>query len=600
MITSITDIIPAALKMEDGGEATTAAVINTTSHVNGRGLWSSWQRNFTSPELALLDLFDNCVDATLHEKFQGNIQISQDNTGGISMQNNCRRCIPPVEKVLEVFSSCKGGDEIGENGVGIKQACAALSDLAIVVTKNERLISVGIINKALQTEDGVCLPSFEFRREVLHADLDRAFQTNEAFQVSIQHYGNGDIDEGRRLLEAHFDTLLNCEYNHVFFLVLHRVHQRSTGGGIPRLLRNLREILPRNYLHVPPKFKVMVDAEPVVFQFWEKRLAELHVFPSICIDPKHSFELAMDWHYPNNGHTVSMYVGFDPIRANVSNKNKAALLIYSRKSGRLVREIEDARGMLGLATGGTDFGQGLTVIIDDHVGCLPLTPTKQDIAFGNEIAGKIHETNLTSWIGAFTHVYYQHFLGKFGTKSSLGDEVKSHEQEVEHAFKRNTVVSDLQTLRHGNFSTGSGISFSRGISKGKIRCVNKKSNRWVSGKATLINFRKVAPSVPPKRAIKRKDPDSSTSPLVTPTKKVTRTKAFSRNMLTILDDDSASSSDEGPKQDDALLAEVSFLRVKCQQQDSQLEKMEAKIAAYKVHMQNLRQANESLQRLADL
>ena len=40
------------------------------------------------------------------------------------------------------------------------------------------------------------------------------------------------------------------------------------------------------------------------------------------------------------------------------------------------------------------FCQGLTVIIDDIGGHLPLNPTKEQIAFGEEDRGEIHKDNL--------------------------------------------------------------------------------------------------------------------------------------------------------------------------------------------------------------
>ena len=44
---------------------------------------------------------------------------------------------------------------------------------------------------------------------------------------------------------------------------------------------------------------------------------------------------------------LSLYLGFDsPARSKVNTKNKASLLVYSRKSGRLVIEVEDASGVI--------------------------------------------------------------------------------------------------------------------------------------------------------------------------------------------------------------------------------------------------------------
>lgn len=50
----------------------------------------------------------------------------------------------------------------------------------------------------------------------------------------------------------------------------------------------------------------------------------------------------------------------------------------------------DARNTLGLTGGGTVYCQGLTIIVDDVEGHLPLDPTKQGIAFGNESHGNVH------------------------------------------------------------------------------------------------------------------------------------------------------------------------------------------------------------------
>lgn len=78
----------------------------------------------------------------------------------------------------------------------------------------------------------------------------------------------------------------------------------------------------------------------------------------------------------------------------------ASLHFYSRKSGRLIKSEPDARHMLGLSTGSSFYASALTVIIDDVGGHLPLHPTKQDISFGQQNKGAIHEENLFAWVGA--------------------------------------------------------------------------------------------------------------------------------------------------------------------------------------------------------
>ncbi len=49
-----------------------------------------------------------------------------------------------------------GAGEIGENGVGLKQACAALCDVSFVLVKNgsNDRVELGIVAKELQREEG--------------------------------------------------------------------------------------------------------------------------------------------------------------------------------------------------------------------------------------------------------------------------------------------------------------------------------------------------------------------------------------------------------------------------------------------------------------
>ena len=54
-----------------------------------------------------------------------------------------------------------------------------------------------------------------------------------------------------------------------------------------------------------------------------------------------------------------------------------ALYVYSRQSGRLITHYRDARTMLSLRAGGSEFCSGLRIILDDSEGHLPLNPTKQ-------------------------------------------------------------------------------------------------------------------------------------------------------------------------------------------------------------------------------
>ena len=143
------------------------------------GLWRSWTRNFKTKHLALLDLIDNSVDAAIQgqacvaedndcKDFRGKVHVYLDRPSkssgnsfatGLCIKNNCAKRIRPLEEVLEVYSSSKtnsGAADIGENGVGLKQGAATLSDLSFVLVKNDSDIELGIISVSLQSEEG-CL-----------------------------------------------------------------------------------------------------------------------------------------------------------------------------------------------------------------------------------------------------------------------------------------------------------------------------------------------------------------------------------------------------------------------------------------------------------
>lgn len=143
------------------------------NNIGGKGLWSLWTRNFKSTLLMLLDLVDNAVDAAMpsqetNENFTSRVQIYRDlyevmpeqtYTTGLCIRNNSPNEISPLKDVLKLFISSKehlGTSSIGENGVGLKQSCAALSDLSFVLVKNGGTFELGILAKALQRDDG-CL-----------------------------------------------------------------------------------------------------------------------------------------------------------------------------------------------------------------------------------------------------------------------------------------------------------------------------------------------------------------------------------------------------------------------------------------------------------
>jgi hypothetical protein len=124
----------------------------------------------------LLDLIDNSLDAAIgnhDDNFVGRVHVYPDRyevldngesaatstTTGLCIVNNSIKKIRPLGKVLEVYNSSKvnsGAGDIGENGVGLKQGCATLSDLSFVLVKNgsNSNIELGICAKSLQREEG--------------------------------------------------------------------------------------------------------------------------------------------------------------------------------------------------------------------------------------------------------------------------------------------------------------------------------------------------------------------------------------------------------------------------------------------------------------
>ena len=210
------------------------------SRTEGGGQWAAWQRNFESPLKALLDLFDNAVDACFVTQLQQELALASDpslseasckptidisldayggDSYGLVMRNTCREAVPPIKQVLNVNTRSKEHktDQIGENGVGAKQACANLSDLSFVLIKSPEKYSLGILMAELQTTD-VCIPSIEFKNPnheganentpMLEEQLYMAIQQNpKTIAKAVESYGQGDIQVGMDQLLRHYDDM---------------------------------------------------------------------------------------------------------------------------------------------------------------------------------------------------------------------------------------------------------------------------------------------------------------------------------------------------------------------------------------------------------
>merc|ERR1712194_651153 len=215
---------------------------------------------------------------------------------------------------------------------------------------------------------------------------------------------------------------------HLFLVILDKVHHNYDQVVSPaqqkiavnRLMKELESEIPRTYLHIPDLLDFKIDDKKITFKWWPQRLVELTVL-DVNINTRIPWKQKFD---PTNEHEHSyrlrVFVGFDAMRITDSIAGKeGSLYVYSRQSGRLISHHPDARTLLNLSAGGTMFCQGLTVIIDDAGGNLPLSPTKQEVSFGEENHGEIHKENLMAWVGGAVHFYYSHHLHKCEAKKTV-------------------------------------------------------------------------------------------------------------------------------------------------------------------------------------
>ncbi|KAL3782830.1 hypothetical protein HJC23_011163 [Cyclotella cryptica] len=462
------------------------AVNRKITRVDGKGLWRSWKRNFNSQFMAILDLIDNSLDASIEgidQGFVGKCHINPDTysyqeenwalekTTGIAIINNCIKTMRPLQKCLEIYDSSKvdsGADHVGENGVGLKQACATLSDRSFVLMKNgsDSNCELGIIAEQLQRNEGAYLPAFQFSNDSYDTETpslaeqmkDLFSQPNNADAAQcIAQYGSGlngngpSLDFGIERLCKHFDMMCRnfSDNPYVFAVIVDKVRndnveERSgvaddvlTKIQVNKLLSELRNRIPLTYLHIPTSFEFLVNNHRVMFKYWQNRMVEFTRF-TMNVGTTLRFDDPRD---DPQKCAIRLYVGFDTVAMyNVNSKKCGALFLYSRQSGRLITHHPDARTMLELSAGGTEYCSGLRIIVDDFEGHLPLNPTKQDIAFSEKACGDILKENLYKSVGAFVRMYYKFHIGKYGNKKTvLTKKVKEFVSEMKQS------VDSLQT-----------------------------------------------------------------------------------------------------------------------------------------------------------
>lgn len=299
------------------------------------------------------------------------------------------------------------------------------------------------------------LPAFKFSnmrendKSTLKNQMHNAFSQpkHQDSAACVARYGGANskdapnLDVGIDRLCRHFDRLCYNFYNnpYVFLVVLDKVThivQRHSDKEIDvdeedvtenvrvaELLEELKRDISFMYLHIPDDFDFCINGESICFKYWTERLVEFSTF-AVCVGKTQSWKETITYGDPN-AYQLNVLVGFDRIRVSSKiSRNEASLYIYSRQSGRLIKYEPDCRHELCLQTGGTDFCSGLTIILDDIRGHLPINPTKQDIAFGEESFGRVHKENLYKWVGAVAHFYYYYHLAKFRMKKDLTNAIK--------------------------------------------------------------------------------------------------------------------------------------------------------------------------------
>lgn len=597
--------LPTAKKLTDEASLALTPTNTGVDRVNGKGMWHAWTRSFDTPLLALLDLFDNAVDASWSllpeerepQQPKPKIRVDLDRRGrnGVVIRN-ASKFIPPLKHVLQVYKSSKAGDgdnSIGENGIGVKHACASLSSLSFVFTKTTDpsdescTIGMGILMQELQRDDGIVLPSVSFPLndasgngsldEVQEKLEEHCANFPETWGIAIREYGDDHFGDGIDRCLHHMDVLRKHkdwkDSDNVFALVLanlkhaaldndeenngkdeseiievddvtsssvmarrsknstpNRCGSRTTTYQVKRggdsdvdedaqrsmsLLKTLKEKLPYLYLHLHD-LDVCVENKGMESIYWERRLAELSRFELQLSQTElwskiHKFRYSQNtkvksvYDITNPEETVRFFCGFDPYRCrsqhlvkdgkhkkggleaaeddtvmsyvpggstsgggitSTGNNSAIKIYLYSRQSGRLIKVHNDPRNEIGLTAGSTDFCQGLTVIIDDYNGTLPLNPTKQDTAYGHSKHGQIHAANLKEWTAAIAHFYWNYHYVRFGSsKVAVTQAVSKAKASLEDAYRNyrrnpNSVnKSTVIPLCKGTFITYKGIDF---------------------------------------------------------------------------------------------------------------------------------------------
>ena len=491
--------------------------------VDGQGMWRAWTRVFDKPESACLDLLDNCLDATLHSNnnngddtssFYGRVVMAplEGTHTGITITNNSYHEIKGLEEALTVYKSSKNSDAsraekdslrkdaIGENGVGLKHGCATLSNCSFVLTRNQHMVEVGVIAKSLQSPLGVYLPSFSLEvvqpRDLLDICHSLKTEANEQITAVVaQELGGGNPEKGMEILATQVQSMFQGTFeedDHVFHLILCNLHHSKKvvididAEGPPLMasrifLDEIKTMLPEYYINIPSQgFDFIIDGTKTLFTYWQKRLVELTEF-RINIPKDKPIEEMLDLsNWCDTGYNLRIYCGFDAQRLKKEKEGSGTsckLYIYSRQAGRLIEKQTDARSLLNLGASGSNFMQGLTVIIADIESELPLMPTKDGIAWSEQRDGEVHKSNLLAWAGGIVNLYWGYHFRQI----QENDPNKIAKETMVRIIKSFVNTDDsngeiVPNLVDGDFSSFEGVKWRKRMAKHTDRLIISKAN----------------------------------------------------------------------------------------------------------------------------
>lgn len=149
--------------------------------------------------------------------------------------------------------------------------------MSFVLIKNgaEGFVELGIIAFSLQTIEGPYLPSFKFSipnddediSSSIHEQMKTLFTNDENIHEAecIKQYGNSisggsgngssskfDLERGIDRLCHHYHSILNFfDNDYVFAVILNDMILTNP-------IKDLQEMIPRTYLHIPRKVRVSI------------------------------------------------------------------------------------------------------------------------------------------------------------------------------------------------------------------------------------------------------------------------------------------------------------------------------------------------------